>query len=68
MKKPQNARSDSKQSEPLQKARPIVLAPSDYQPSKSELEEEIPLPGASVEEVRLAFFRPFRRRRDPKGD
>ena len=69
MKRPRIARPDSKQSEPLQKARPIELAPSDYQPSKAELEEEIPLPGASVEEVRRAFFRPFRiRRRDPKGD
>ena len=50
--------------------RPVIeLAPSDYQPSKAELEEEIPLPGASMEEVRRAFFRPFRiRRRDPKGD
>ena len=46
----------------------IELAPSDYQPSKAELEEEVRLPGASVEEVRRAFFRPFTiRRRDPKG-
>ena len=60
---------DSKRSDPLQEARTIELAPSDYQPSKAELEEEIPLPGASVEEVRRAFFRPFKiRRRDPKRD
>ena len=45
----------------------IELAPSEYQPSKAELEEEVRLPGASLAQVRRAFFRPFKiRRRDPK--
>ena len=58
-----------KRSEPLQEARTIELAPSDYQPSKAELEEEVRFPGASLAEVRRALFRPFKiRRRDPKRD
>ena len=69
MKRPRIPRPDSKQSEPLQKARPIELAPSDYQPSKAELEEEVRFSGASLAEVRRALFRPFKiRRRDPKRD
>ena len=61
-------RPRAKRNEPLE-ARPIELAPSDYQPSKAELEEEMRFPGASLAAVRRAFFRPFTiRRRDPKGD
>ena len=50
--------------------RPVIeLAPSEYQPSKAELEEEIPLPGASLAQVRRAFLRPFKiLRRDQKHD
>ena len=39
---------------------PIVKPkPSDYQPSKAETEEEIDMPGADLETVRRAFFRPL---------
>ena len=49
--------------------KPIELAPSDYQPSKAELEEEVRFPGVSLAQVRRALFRPFTiRRRDPKRD
>ena len=62
-------RPRAKRSEPPQEARPIELAPSDYQPSKAELEEEVRFPGVSLAQVRRAFFRPFTiLRRDPKRD
>ncbi len=32
----------------------------DYQPSKAEKEQEIDMPGASVEIVKDAFFRPVK--------
>ena len=38
----------------------LELPPSDYQPSKAELEEEFEMPGMTPEEMRKAFFRPFR--------
>ena len=40
----------------------VELKPSDYQPSKAEKEEEVDMPGASLETVRRAFFRPLARR------
>ena len=39
---------------------PLTLKPSTYQPNKAELEEEQDMPGWSLEQVREAFFRPFR--------
>ncbi len=43
---------------------PVVeLKPPDYQPTKAEKEEEVDMPGASLETVRRAFFRPLARRR-----
>ena len=41
----------------------VELKPSDYQPSKAEKEEELDMPGASLETVRRAFFRPLAIRR-----
>ena len=38
--------------------REIQLPPSDYEPTKEELEEEFDMPGADMETVRRAFFRP----------
>ena len=38
------------------------LKPSDYQPTKAEKEEEVDMPGVSLETVRRAFFRPLARR------
>ena len=40
--------------------RTIPLPPSDYQPSKAEMEEEFDMPGMSDEEIRRTFFRPFK--------
>lgn len=42
----------------------LVLKPSSYQPSKAEMEEEIDMPGLSMDEIRAAFFRPFAIRRE----
>lgn len=40
------------------------MPPTDYQLSKVELEEEFDMPGMSFKELREAFFRPFRFKRD----
>ena len=45
---------------PLLDERDIALPPRDYQPSKAEREEECDMPGADLETVRRAFFRPIR--------
>ena len=37
----------------------IDLTPSSYQPSKAEMEEEINMPGRSLDQVRDTFVRPF---------
>ena len=42
------------------KPREITLPPRTYQPSRAELREEFDMPGASMETVRKAFFRPFK--------
>ena len=39
---------------------PLELAPTDYQPSKAEMEEEFDMPGMSMDEVRAVLRRPFR--------
>ena len=41
----------------------VELKPSDYQPTKADKEEELDMPGASLETVRRVFFRPLARRR-----
>ena len=48
--------------------REIVLKPSDYQPTKAELEEEFAPPGGRMEENLRMFFRPVKvvRRRAKK--
>ena len=38
----------------------LELAPTDYQPSKAELEEEFDMPGMTMDEVRGMFRRLFR--------
>jgi len=35
------------------------MKPSSYQPGKAEMEEEIDMPGWSLDRVRAAFMRPF---------
>ena len=47
---------------PLRREATPVAA--DHQPRKAEKEEEIDMPGASLEAVRRAFFKPFKRRGD----
>ena len=46
--------------------REIALPPKDYQPSKAEMEEEFDMSGMSDDQMREAFFRPFRFIREPK--
>ena len=38
----------------------VRVKPSDYQPSRAELEEEYDMPGASMETLREAFFKPLK--------
>lgn len=38
----------------------IEVTPTDYEPSKSELEEELPMPNLTLEEAEERFMRPFR--------
>ena len=40
-------------------ARTLKIPPSDYQPSRAELREEMDMPRLSLKRVRDAFFRPF---------
>ena len=44
----------------LPEERQIELASRDYQPTKAEKEETFDMPGADIETVRSAFFRPIR--------
>ena len=53
--------------EPIPGKRTIMLPPSDYQPTKAERETEQDMPGANVETVRRAFFRPIRVKKLSKG-
>ena len=40
--------------------RTMVLPRNDYQPTKAEMEAELDMPGMTTEQMRGAFFRPFR--------
>ena len=42
---------------PIPEEREITLPPRDYQPTKTETEQEIDMPGADIVTVRNAFFR-----------
>ena len=56
-----------KKKQPLLEPRTITLPGNGYQPSKAEMEQEYDMPGASMETVRSAFFRPINiKREDPK--
>ena len=46
--------------QPVPEPATLELAPTDYQPTKAELEEEFDMPGMSMDEVRQVFRRPFR--------
>ena len=43
-----------------QSPRTITLPPRDYQPTKAEKSAEIDMPGADLDTVRKAFFRPIK--------
>ena len=44
---------------PLPEARTITLPNKDFQPRKADMEAECDMPGASLDTIRSAFFRPF---------
>lgn len=44
--------------------REIELPRRSYQPSRAELREEIDMPGADMETIQNAFFRPVKVRRE----
>ena len=45
----------------------ITLPHETYQPRKAETAKEYDMPGASVDEIRNAFFRPVKVRRERRG-
>ena len=53
-------RTTQRAPQPIPELTPLELAPTDYQPSEAELEEEFDMPGMSLDEIRATFFRPFR--------
>ena len=38
----------------------IEVPPDDYEPSRDELEEEVPMPNLTLEEAKERFMRPFK--------
>lgn len=55
-----------KPKQPLPEPRTIKLPGNDYQPRKAEMEREYDMPGADMETLRSAFFRPINvERQDP---
>lgn len=48
----------------LPEARTITLPGKDFQPSKADMEREYDMPGAPLQTIRSAFFRPFTIRRE----
>ena len=48
------------QRKPKTPAKMINMPKSDYQPSTDEKKQEVDMPGASLETVRKAFFRPVK--------
>ena len=55
-------RATQRAPQPIPEPATLELPPTDYQPSKAELEEEeeFDMPGMSMEKVRETFRRPFR--------
>ena len=44
--------------QPIPEPTTLELAPTDYRPSRAELEEEFDMPGMTMDEVRQTFRRP----------
>lgn len=58
--------SKDKPKQPLPDPVTITLPGKDYQPRKADMEREYDMPGADMETVRRAFFRPVNvERKDP---
>jgi len=62
-----NTKAKSRKRQPLPKPVTITLPPNDFQPRKEHMDKEYDMPGASVEQIRRAFFRPVIVRREPRG-
>ncbi|MCY3672105.1 MAG: hypothetical protein OXH14_13665 [Alphaproteobacteria bacterium] len=58
------AKGKGKPKHPLPEPRDLPLPAKDFQPSKADMEEAYDMPGASMEAIRSAVFRPFNIRRD----
>ena len=56
----------AKPKQPPPEPRTITLPPKDFQPSKADMEAEYDMPGASLDTIRGAIFRPFNIRREGK--
>lgn len=66
-------RQSSTTKKALEKARippktDLKVAPVGYQPSKTELEDEVTMPNLSEEQARALFMRPFRLVREVPTD
>ena len=46
--------------QPLPKPVTVTLPDNTFQPRKADMEEEFAMPGASMEQIRQAFFRPVK--------
>lgn len=56
-----------KQRQKLLEPRTITLPGKDFQPRKADMEQAYDMPGASMETIRSAFFRPVNvERKDPE--
>ena len=53
-------RATQRAPQPIPEPTPLELAPTDYQPSKAELEEEFDMPSMSMDDVRASLRRSFR--------
>lgn len=58
--KAEKATADKLSRHPLPESRDMIVQDGKYQPSRSELREEMDMPGLTQEQVRRAFARPFR--------
>ena len=50
----------SRKRQPLPKPATITMPPATFQPRKADMDKEYDMPGASVEQIRRAFFRPVK--------
>ena len=57
--------SDKPRKRELPEPRTITLPDHTYQPPKAKSEKEHDMPGASLKQVRTAFFRPVKVRQEP---